>query len=412
MKKILSILVIILVLTNGYVFADDTVDEFDEGQLDEIIEVVGEVSKEPTLNSRAAVVYDRSSKTVIYGKNENEKRAMASTTKIMTCIVVLEKGGLNQKVEVSKKAAGTGGSRLGLRAGDIITIKDLLYGLMLKSGNDAAVTLAESIGGSVENFANLMNEKAKELGLINTNFVTPHGLDNIQHYTTATELAMLTDYALQNPNFLKIVGTQVYTVTINGSVKEIRNTNELLGNLNGVYGVKTGFTNNAGRCLVTSTKRGDMDIICVVLGADTKKFRTRDSANLIEYTFSNYGLIDIKPKIEEEFEKWKNENSINVIKGKEQVAKIEIEKIEIGKYPINQEEIKDINIEIESIYELEAPIEQSKKIGKLKVKIKDREIYCTDLIIKEKIDKKDISYYFYDLFLNFYQYIQLAIINK
>lgn len=127
----------------------------------------------------------------------------------------------------------------------------------------------------MQGFAELMNEKAKELGLSNTHFVTPHGLDEEEHYTSAHELALITDYALNNKKFASIVATKTYNVTINGSSRTISNTNELLGNLNGVDGVKTGFTNNAGRCLVTSTTRNGHQIICVVLGADTKKIRTR-----------------------------------------------------------------------------------------------------------------------------------------
>ena len=188
-----------------------------------------------------------------------------STTKIMTATIIIENCDLSQSVTVSKKAASTGGSRLGLKTNDKITIKDLLYGLLLCSGNDAAVALAETAGGDIQGFSKLMNNKAKALGLKNTNFESPHGLDSDGHYTTAYELAILSDYALKNKTFLEIVGTKNYTVTINGYPKTLSNTNELLGNLNGIYGVKTGFTNGANRCLVTSCKRNDMDIICVVL---------------------------------------------------------------------------------------------------------------------------------------------------
>ena len=201
----------------------------------------------------------------------------------MTAIVLIENADLNQTVTVSTKAAATGGSRLGLKKDDKINMQDLLYGLMLKSGNDAAVVIAETVGGSIEGFAELMNNKAREIGLKNTNFVTPHGLDNPEHYTTAYELAKLADYALKNEIFAKVVNTKSYTVTINGYPKTISNTNELLGYLDGVNGVKTGFTNNAGRCLVTSVNRNNFQIITVVLQADTKKFRTSDSIKLIEH---------------------------------------------------------------------------------------------------------------------------------
>ena len=167
---------------------------------------------------------------------------------------------------------------------------------MLRSGNDAAVALAEVCAGSIVDFSNLMNKKANELGLVNTHFESPHGLDSDGHYTTAYELALLSDYALKNKTFLQIVGTYNYTISINGYPKSLTNTNELLGNLNGVYGIKTGFTNGANRCLVTACKRNDMDIICVVLGCDTKKFRTSDSIKLIEYTFSNFEYVNIQEK--------------------------------------------------------------------------------------------------------------------
>jgi len=165
---------------------------------------------------------------------------------------------------------------------------------MLCSGNDAAVCLAENVAGGIPEFCELMNNKAKELGLVNTNFESPHGLDSDNHYTTAYELALLSNYALTNSTFLNIAGTKKYTVTINGYPKAISNTNELLGNLNGVYGIKTGFTNGANRCLVTACKRGEMDIICVVLGADTKNYRTKDSIKLIEYSFKNYEYFNLK----------------------------------------------------------------------------------------------------------------------
>ena len=157
---------------------------------------------------------------------------MASTTKIMTAIIVIENSTLTQTVSVCKKAAGTGGSRLGLKENDSITILDLLYGLLLCSGNDAAVQLAISTSGSISNFTTLMNKKAFELGLENTNFVTPHGLDSSMHYTTAYELALITNYALSLKLFSKIVNTKAYSVTINGCGKLLTNTNELLRKFN------------------------------------------------------------------------------------------------------------------------------------------------------------------------------------
>ena len=158
-----------------------------------------------------------------------------------------------------------------------------------------------------------MNQKASELGLNNTHFETPHGLDSDEHYTTAYELALLSNYALTNKTFSQIVGTKDYTITINGYPKQLNNTNELLGNLDGVYGIKTGFTNGANRCLVTACKRNNMDIICVVLGADTKKFRTQDSIKLINYIFNNFTPINIEEIINNNFESWKSKNLNKII---------------------------------------------------------------------------------------------------
>lgn len=350
----------------------------------------------PSTNSRRCVIYDRTSNTVIYGKNENVKGAMASTTKIMTATIVLENADLSEVVEVSAKAGGTGGSRLGLKCNDKITVNDLLYGLMLRSGNDAAVALAEYVSGSVEDFAQLMNEKALDLGLTSTHFVTPHGLDNSEHYTTAYELAVITDYALQNEKFAEIVAKTSATIYINNNPMTISNTNELLGNLNGVIGVKTGFTNNAGRCLVTETKRGDMDIIVVVLGADTKNYRTQDSIELIEYAFSNYKMVDIKTKILEEFSNWKNINAgrIEIIKGNASSLELTLGVLELETLPLKDSDVDKLQYEINALTLFEAPVERWAKVGTLIVKLDDKIIESIDIINTCPVGKKTWLDYF------------------
>ncbi len=302
---------------------------------------------------------------VLYGKDENKRCKMASTTKIMTAIVVVENvENLNERIKVSSKAAGTGGSRLGLHTNDVISVNDLLYGLLLRSGNDTAVALAEYVAGSVPQFAELMNKKAEELGLKDTHFVTPHGLDEEEHYTTAFELAKISDYALNIKKIEQIVKTKAYTVSINGYAKDISNTNELLGYIEGVYGVKTGFTNGANRCLVTSIKRGDMDVICVVLGADTKKDRSRDSVKLIEYTFANFQMVDLEFMIQDEFDNLVDIAKFNIIKGIDNNLNIDLEENDITLYPVNKKDIKDIKIETELKNELQAPVHKNDKIRK------------------------------------------------
>ena len=394
MKKIFySILIFLLILFNfSTVCADDVDNEVD---FEDTIEVTASnVSELPKTNSRRYIVYDRISKSMIIGKNEDVKSAMASTTKIMTTIVILEKADLNEKVTVSAKAGGTGGSRLGLKRGDKASVRDLLYGLMLRSGNDAAVALAEHVGGSVKGFAELMNEKASELGLTNTHFVTPHGLDDANHYTTALELAKLTDYAMDNETFAKIVGTKSTTIYINNQSRQINNTNELLGVLNGVVGVKTGFTNNAGRCLVTETKRNNMDIITIVLGADTKKDRTKDSVNLIEYTFSKYKMYNLKEQIIKEFNKWKNinEKRILIIKGKTSNPKLALGAIEKATIPICDND--KIEYSINALTEVEAPVEQWNVMGTLTVKLNGEILENIDIVNVNEVQKRDWKDYF------------------
>jgi len=394
MKKIFySILIFLLILINfSTVCADDVDNEVD---FEDTIEVTASnVSELPKTNSRRYIVYDRISKSMIIGKNEDIKSAMASTTKIMTTIVILEKADLNEKVTVSAKAGGTGGSRLGLKRGDKASVRDLLYGLMLRSGNDAAVALAEHVGGSVKGFAELMNEKAIELGLTNTHFVTPHGLDDANHYTTALELAKLTDYAMDNETFAKIVGTKSTTIYINNQSRQINNTNELLGVLNGVVGVKTGFTNNAGRCLVTETKRNNMDIITIVLGADTKKDRTKDSANLIEYTFSKYKMYNLEEQIIEEFNKWKNinEKRILIIKGKTSNPKLALGAIEKAIIPICDDDKIEYSINV--LTEVEAPVEQWNVMGTLTVKLNGEILENIDIVNINEVQKRDWKDYF------------------
>lgn len=273
---------------------------------------------------------------------------------------------------------------------------------MLRSGNDAAVALAEHVGGSVETFAKMMNDKAEEIGLSNTHFVTPHGLDNSEHYTTAYELAKLTDYAMENEKFAQIVGTKEASICINNQARKIANTNELLGVLSGVIGVKTGFTNNAGRCLVTETKRNDMDIITVVLGADTKKFRTKDSIKLIEYTFSNYSMVDLQEKITEQFNNWRNinEKRINVIQGKETTLELALGEVKIQTMPIKKDEIDNLEYEISTIPCIEAPIKQWCKIGAITVNLNGEIIESIDIINVKEIERKTWQDYFKHLLKN------------
>lgn len=397
--KLFILLIFVSFLLISPVYADDEEHDFFNDFYPVTSSTIDTNNIAPTINSRAAIVYERSSGTILYSKSENEKRKMASTTKIMTAIVVLEHSNLSDIVTVSAKAAGTGGSRLGLHSDDKISIHDLLYGLLLCSGNDAAIALAESVGGDVESFANLMNQKANDLGLNSTHFITPHGLDNDEHYTTAYELAIITDYALKNDIFCSLVGTKTHTILINNQPKTLSNTNELLGNLNGVYGVKTGFTNGANRCLVTSTKRGNMDLICIVLGADTKKDRTKDSIDLIEYAFKNFEMVNIQEKISNEFTNWKicNSASFNVKKGRSNNIDAVLEDLPYNFFPVNSNHLDDVSIYIYCNTDFVAPLPAHSNIGYLTVSIDGKTVLSLSIYNSNEITKKTSLIFYKDL---------------
>lgn len=406
-NKIISTILIFILLFSTISFADD-IDDFDEINFDSKnlitdVDSTLDSSVEPSINSRTAIVLDRNSGNILFGKNQFNKVKMASTTKIMTSTIVIENCNLDDIVTISKKAAGTGGSRLGLQVNDKISVRDLLYGLMLRSGNDAAVALAEYCSGSVPEFANLMNNKALDLHLFNTHFETPHGLDNDNHYTTAYELASLTNYALKNEIFSTIVGSKTHTIIINGYSRELFNTNELLGNLNGIYGVKTGFTNGANRCLVTACKRNDLDIICIVLGADTKKFRTTDSIKLIEYTFKNYSNIDISKIINENFEHWKTENlnSFSLYKSSSNFDNLKIN-CNISTaiiLPIKNSDISNLKVVINCSKNLKAPLTVGTEIGKLYLFNNKTILYTSNILLESPINKKNFFDYFNQIFI-------------
>ena len=411
MKKIslkLLAIIFIIIFIPVFIYADDELLEDDLSFEENIIVTTSSNSDEPIINARHAIIFDRNSKRTIYSKNENEKCKMASTTKIMTAIVVIENSKLDKIVEISSKASCTGGSRLGLSQNNKISIEHLLYGLMLRSGNDAAVALAESTAGNVDNFALMMNKKAKELNLTNTNFVTPHGLDNENHYTSAYDLAYLADYALKNETFSKIVKTKTCTIYINGRPKTISNTNELLGTFEGIYGIKTGFTNGANRCLVTSCKRGDLDFICIVLGCDTKKDRTRDSVKLLNYAFNNFTLINTKDIVINKFNEWNlsHKNSIYINKGKFQNLNLYLDEksFPFTNVAIKSSEKDKIEVSITFSSSFEAPLDKNTCVGNLALYINNTEYYSINILNKNNIIRKNIVDYILHIFQNYCNY--------
>jgi len=402
MKKTIIILSFIICLI-FYVLNIKQV--FGEYSGTELIETVANVEKEDlSVNAPSILCFDRSSKTVVYEKNGYEQRAMASTTKIMTAIIAIENGNLDDVVVVSKKAASINGSRLGLKAGDKITLENLLHGLLICSGNDAAIAIAEHIGGDEETFCNMMTQKAKELGAENTNFVIPHGLDNDEHYTTAYDLGIIADYAMDIPIFTKIVQLNYATVYINDTPKQIKNTNNLLGSVDGVDGIKTGFTNNAGRCIVLSATRNNWQLIFVVLGCDTTKQRTSDSIKFIDYCFNNYELVDLTELA--------NQNhgikDIKINKGEKEYIPTSIDD-NIKILPLKKVDKDNLVFEYQIKDELIAPIAERKKIGECYVKIEGETICVIDIITRESVERKSEYDYFKEIIFEFGEYLKIKL---
>lgn len=309
-------------------------------------------------SARAAVIMDVNSGRILYSKNMNEKLAMASTTKIMTTLVAIESGRLDEIVTVSKKASYTEGSSVYLREGEKHSVHDLLYAIMLRSGNDAAVAVAEHIGGSVEGFAEQMNRKAREIGAMDTHFVNPHGLDAEGHYTTAHDLALITSYALKNPVFAEIARCK--KKVIEGPPNEswdrvMVNKNKMLWQFEGGDGVKTGYTKKAGRCLVSSATRNGMQLVCVVLNCGPM---WDDSAALLEYGFKNYSLEKVVDK----------NNTLRVVEvkyGKEKF--VAVRPVEDFSIALGAGEKEKVRLSTELKGEVEAPLRKGDTAGSMNV---------------------------------------------
>ena len=310
-----------------------------------------------SMPAKAMCVMETTSGKVLYEKNKSQIMPMASTTKIMTAITAIENcKDLNEKFEVSPKSIGVSGTSIYLRAGEVMSTKDLLLGLMLVSGNDASVAIAEHVSGNTKEFVSLMNKTAREIGAFDTHFDNTHGLDSKTHYTSAYDLALITSYALKNPIFKEIVSTQnAKIVTETGKTRYLRNKNKLLFSLDGCCGVKTGFTNDAGRCLVSACERENMTVVCVVLNCGPM---FEESRTLLEKAFSEYRLVDLTSL-------YKIPEYLQVKDGREDKVQIE------GKgscfYPLKNGEEKNVKFKINLPQSMLAPIEKNTQIGEVEI---------------------------------------------
>lgn len=334
-------------------------------------------------SGKAMVVMETTNNTVLYSKNKDEKLPMASTTKIVTALTVIENcKDLDKLVTIPKKATLVEGSSIYLRADEKLTIRQLLYGLMLQSGNDAALTLALEVGdGSVEKFAEMMNETAKKCGAENSSFVTPHGLDDTNHYTTALDLAKITSYALNNKTFKEIVSTKMYKIpaTENNTARILINKNKLLSSLEGCIGVKTGYTKKSGRCLVSACERDGMQVVCVVLNC---RPMFEESAELINKAFSEYKLYEILPS-------YKFVSDVLVEDGKSFTLRL----YNKNGYSVvaKEEELKNYSVVYNYTKKVKAPVAKDACLGTVEIYHNKTLIFSENLCSIEKVEEIQTS---------------------
>ncbi len=305
----------------------------------------------------SVIAMEVSTNRVLTGTAIHEKRYMASTTKILTAIVIIENCNLDEIVTVTQKTVGVEGSSIYLKAGEKISVRHLLYGLMLRSGNDCAETLAVHCSGSISAFADLMNKTAEKIGATESNFVNPHGLHDDNHYTTAYDLALISCYALKNEEFAKIVSTKKITVpkSTQDYDRVLINKNKMLSLYDGANGIKTGYTKKAGRCLVSSAKRNGMQVVTVVLnyGAMWDK-----SCELLDYTFDNFSL---KKVIE-------SDHILDFASiDSESVEKCGLVTDKDIILPLTKKEFENLKIECEYPKILKKPFEKGQKVGQIKI---------------------------------------------
>lgn len=344
-------------------------------------------------NSKSAILIEQSTGKVLFEKNANEKLAPASMTKVMSMLLIMEaidsgKINMNDKVTITENAASMGGSQVFLEAGEEYTVLELLKGIAIASGNDAVVAMSEKVAGSTDAFVKMMNNRAKELGLKNTNFVNPHGLDEENHYTTAHDMAIMAQELLKHPKILEFTSIyEYYMPKPDGSTTWLVNTNRLVRFYDGVDGLKTGFTTVAGYCLTATARKSDLRLISVVMGVETADKRSSDTVNLLDYGFNTYKLKVILTK-DKELGKVRIEN------GKKDFGTVVLLSDATELLKVTEEEGKyTFNIKVNK--KIKAPVKNGDVIGIVEIIDNEGNIVLEkDITIKENIKKANL----WDLF--------------
>ena len=348
-----------------------------------------------TSYSDSAILIEPTTNTILYELNKDKRKPPASMTKLMTMLLIIEaiddgRIKLNDIVTVSKNAAGMGGSQVFLEENMKIEVEQLLKGIAIASGNDAAVAMAEHIAGSTDEFVKMMNDKVKELGLSNTHFVNVHGLDAENHYSSAYDMAQIARELLKHKKILEYTSLyEDYLIKPDGSKTWLVNTNKLVRFYDGVDGLKTGYTSTAKYCLTETAQKNNIRFVTVTMGVDTSEHRSADTTSMLNYAFANYKLNTIikKDQVIGEIEVKKGKNNIGKIAASENVTDL-LKQNEKKTYSYNI--IKD---------KVEAPLKKGDVVGKLEVIDNNgKKVKVVNLVINESIDKHSFFSLFGDLF--------------
>lgn len=342
----------------------------------------------PATQAKAMCLIEAQSGRILAERNCNARLPMASTTKIMTAITAIENcDDLDEVFEVSPKAIGVSGTSLYLREGERHSVRDLLYGLMLVSGNDASVAIGERVGGSREHFVDLMNFTAHRLGAKNTHFENTHGLDEEGHYTSASDLAHIAAYALKNETFKEIVSTQNKKITsADGKNRYLCNKNKLLRTFDGAIGVKTGYTDDAGRCLVSAAERDGMTLVAVVLNC---RPMFEECAALLDWGFANYRMCDLTAKVA-------IPESILVESG--MTDSVAIGHNEHFTYPLTQQEEERVAISVNVCSSVTPTLDAGTKVGDFEIMFDNDLLFSGKIVTMEKVKARSFVQRMQDIF--------------
>lgn len=345
-------------------------------------------------NAKSAILIEASTGKVLFEKNADEKRVPASMTKMMSMLLIIEniENGVlkwDQKVTVSENASSMGGSQILLETGEKMTVRDLFKGVAIASGNDAVVALGEAIAGSEEGFVDMMNKKSKKLGLKNTNFKTPHGLDEANHYSSARDMSIIARELVKHEKVLEF--TSIYEDYLRENTDKkiwLVNTNKLVRFYDGVDGLKTGYTKEAGYCLTATAKKDGMRIIAVVMGEPDSKTRNQEISEMFDYSFAQYKVDNLL----------KNKSLIGkyeVSKGKDKYVNV-VPKEEANVVLKKGEKSSNSHYDVK-VNDLKAPLKKGDVVGNIKISQKGKEIKTVDLTVDKNVKKANI----FELYLRY-----------